>query len=113
MESSDAAKKKTVVVQVQFSTFLKWGVTDTIGHRTETQQGKVLVTEVWCKLCREHAVQIQLDSRLRGQAKKEIDKYVNGTSFVSKYTELLWTLKVGRYITVTMVTYQLPTCSSS
>ena len=86
MESSDAApaKKKTVVVQV--STFLKWGVTDTIGHKSETQQGKVLVVEVWCKLCRAHSVQIQIDSRLRGQARKEIDKNVNGTSFVTKHT---------------------------
>lgn len=72
---------------VQLSTFQSWQVSDVLGIKTETTTGNVCrVVEVWCRICSKHASKIRGDSRLRGQAKSEIDIFVMGTTNVTKHS---------------------------
>jgi len=68
---------------VHRTTFERWGVQSYIGfHTNDTQQ----VTDVWCKTCARHIKLILRDSRIRGQAKVDAQRYVTGTTFVTKHS---------------------------
>ncbi|XP_033632523.1 zinc finger protein 862-like [Asterias rubens] len=45
-----------------------------------------MVTKIWCKVCRTFINKIKEDTRIRGQAQKDIEAYVIGSAFVTKYT---------------------------
>ena len=36
---------------IELSTFLKYGLTEVISHKTVETGGKTLVNYVWCKVC--------------------------------------------------------------
>ena len=67
----------------QLATFLSWKVQDSFGYETKRQDGRALVSKVWCKSCSNFSDKIARDYRLRGQAKL---KFVEGTEFVTKHT---------------------------
>ena len=46
------------------------------------------IWQVYCKLCAKHATAIKRDSRLRGSALTECNKYIEGTQFITKWTVL-------------------------
>ena len=70
-----------------YTTFLKWNIGPEIGIETEDKEdGRKLVTQVHCKLCSRHFEKIKKDSRIKGQAKKEIEKYVTGSRYITKWT---------------------------
>ena len=73
---------------VQLSTFKKWPTGSIIGYKTEEKDCKMMVTEIWCKVCARHSDKIKKDSRLKGRILTEIDKYVTGTtgSFITKHS---------------------------
>ena len=73
---------------VQLSTFKKWPVGTVIGYKTNNINSREMVTEVWCKLCARHAEKIKLDSRIKGKILSEVDRYVTGSKFVTKWTVL-------------------------
>ena len=70
---------------VLYSTFSKWNVSHVIGHTSEFDQlNREIVVKVWCKLCAKHSEKIRKE--LRGRSVGEVDKYINGTDFITKYT---------------------------
>ena len=71
---------------VQKSTFLKWDLTHVIGYDAEDRGGTLVINKVWCKVCAKHIANIIKDSRIRGLAQKETQKFVEGTSFITKHT---------------------------
>ena len=44
---------------IELSTFLKYGLTKVIGHKTVEAGGKTLVNYVWCKVCAKFKTQIE------------------------------------------------------
>lgn len=70
---------------VFLSTFKKWNLGDQIGFETsEDNSGRKIVHKVWCKLCARHSNKIRKD--LKGRSQREVDKYIAGTGFITKYT---------------------------
>ena len=70
---------------VQISTFLKWNLSS-FGYETKTINERVMVTKIWCKVCRPYIDKIKADKRIRGKAQKDIEAYVTGSSYVTKHT---------------------------
>ena len=70
---------------VQLSTFLKWNLQDVISYKSVNEDGKELVTKIWCHTCARHFDKIKADQRIRGQAKNELKTYVDGTTFITKH----------------------------
>ena len=64
---------------VQLSTFRSWKVDEKIGHRLERRDGKELVVQVYCKFCAKHSDVIQCNAKLRGRAKVDALKFVEGS----------------------------------
>ena len=72
---------------VQLATFLRWNVADTFGFETKTESGGVeMVTKVWCKVCAKHVDALRRSMEIRGKAKEDAMKFVQGTTFVTKHT---------------------------
>ena len=71
---------------VQLSTFQKWNIGDVTGYKTQVIDSKNMVVLVWCKTCARHVNEIRKDPKIRGTALREIDKYVMGTNYVTKWT---------------------------
>lgn len=70
---------------VQLATFLKWGF-ESFRYETTESDGRINVTKIWCKVCEEHIDRIKADDKFRGQALKDIETFVKGSTFVTKYT---------------------------
>ena len=60
-----------------------WDVSHVIGYHAESIEGKELVCKAWCS---KHADKVRRDGGLRGQAKKDMLKFIEGTNLVTKYT---------------------------
>ncbi|KAK6192681.1 hypothetical protein SNE40_004112 [Patella caerulea] len=72
---------------VQLHTFNNWDVNSAIGSNTKTDsQGRQLVINIWCKICARHHEKISRSQHLRGKTLTEFEKYVVGTTFISKHT---------------------------
>lgn len=71
---------------VELSTFLNYGLTEVIGHKTVETGGKTLVNFVWCKVCSKFKKEISSSSTLKGQAKTSVLAFINGTNTVTKHT---------------------------
>ncbi|KAK6171761.1 hypothetical protein SNE40_018194 [Patella caerulea] len=67
---------------VQLKTFLRWNTGGQIGVKTDTNGH---LTSVWCKLCAKHCEQVIKDTKIRGQAKSDVQKYICGTDFITKH----------------------------
>ena len=52
---------------VQLSTFLRWNL-ESYGYETAPINDRVMVTKIWCKVCRTYIDKIKQDKRIRGQA---------------------------------------------
>ena len=72
--------KKRVVSLV---TFLSWGKCEVIGHSTSEENGKQLVTKVWCKVCSKHKT--NLVANKKGAAKTSVEAFTDGTTTVTKF----------------------------
>ena len=72
---------------VELSTFLGWGKSPIIGHKTEETNGKVMVNQVWCKLCAKYKKELQ--NSLKGSAKKNSMAFVDGTNSVTKHQVII------------------------
>ena len=70
---------------VQLSTFAKWNIDNYIGYESSSEDGKIVITKIWCRTCSKYYDKIKGDSRIRGQAKKELTTYVDGTTYVTKH----------------------------
>ena len=75
---------------VQLSTFLKWKIHDTVGGpigflSDKTEDGKEVISKIWCRICAKHYEKIFTDSRIKGAAKSELKTYVEGTTFITKH----------------------------
>ena len=77
MSLSTAKPKKGNSVRTK--TFKNWGFS-TIGFIEESGD----VVEVWCKTCSKHAAKIC--SQLKGKAALDINSFIEGTNFVTKFT---------------------------
>ena len=84
--------------KVLLQTFLKWSVDNVIGYNTEDSDNKTWIIKVWCKLCAAQKAGIIRDSRVKGQIKKEIDRFASGTNFVTKHSVLRHFQSVGHKI---------------
>ena len=73
--------------RVEVSTFLSWGKSGIIGHKTEvdSSNSKVYVNFIWCKVCAKHKGRIENNPSLKGSAKTAALAFVNGTKTVTKY----------------------------
>ena len=71
---------------VQLPTFLSWKVSDVIGYKAKTKDGREYVVKVWCKSCAKYSDKTLRDPRLRGQARRDSKKFVSGTEFITKHT---------------------------
>jgi hypothetical protein len=72
---------------VQLATFNRWGVSNYIGVVIQKEDdGRVVVSKVWRKTCSRHIAEIVKDPKIRGQARMEIQRYVEGTTFVTKHS---------------------------
>jgi hypothetical protein len=70
---------------VLLSTFTGWDLCEKIGYITEKDAlGRDIVTRVWCKLCAKHSEKIRKD--VNGRTQQEVDKYITGSEFITKYT---------------------------
>ena len=70
---------------IEQTTFKKYGKYSIIGSKTETKNGKIMVTFVWCKLCAKHKTVILANPLCKGSAKKSVEAYINGTNCVTKW----------------------------
>ena len=70
---------------IELSTFLKYGLSDVIGHKTWEKDGKTLVTSLWCKICAKFKAPVQSSSFVKGNAKKAAQAFINGTNMVTKF----------------------------
>ena len=52
---------------IELSTFLKYGLTEVISHKTVETGGKMLVNYVWCKVCAKFV--LESSSNVEGSAK--------------------------------------------
>lgn len=73
--------KKTTVSLV---TFKSWKVEHIFGYEVDADTNKVC--KVWCKCCAKYSEKIRRDNRLRGKAKEDVLKFVEGTTFITKWT---------------------------
>ena len=70
---------------IELSRFLKYGLTEVIGHKTVETGGKTLVNYVWCKVCAKFKTQIESSSNIKGCAKASALVFINGTNSVSEH----------------------------
>ena len=57
---------------IEPTTFLKYGLTDVIGHKTLEKEGKTMVNFIWCKICVKFKNQIINSSSVEGSAKTSV-----------------------------------------
>ena len=67
---------------VSLKTFKNWGVENKIGYQIGGPTNSQVV-KVWCKTCSKHQAKIKSD--LKGKALRDIEKYIEGTTFVTKW----------------------------
>ena len=70
---------------IELSTFLRYGLTEVIGHKSLEKEGKTLINLVWCKICEKFKRKIINSSTVKGSAKKSALAFIDGTSYVTKY----------------------------
>ena len=70
---------------VELGTFKNWGH-NLIGYKTIQKKEKTYVNFVWCKVCAKHKNALKSNPACQGQAKIALQKYIEGTNFVSKHT---------------------------
>ena len=73
---------------IELSTFLKYDLTEVIGHKTAEKGGKTLVNYVWCKVFVKFKTQIESPWIAKGSAKTSALVFINGKSSVTKHQ--LW-----------------------
>ena len=78
-----ASITKTKGNKVELTTFNNWGKASIIGYKTEEENGKIMVNYIWCKVCARY--KNQLLARLKGQVKKNVLAFIDGTNVVTKY----------------------------
>lgn len=69
---------------VQLSTFLSWGLTDFYRFKTHKEQGKEVVSLLWCKICAKYPEAVEREPTLRGKAKADAHRFITGTDHVTK-----------------------------
>ena len=72
--------------QVAFSTFKGWGIEEIISHKTENEDRKCFVNFVYCKVCMRNKEAISSHPMFKGEARKAMLLYIEGTAFVTKHT---------------------------
>ena len=70
---------------IESSMFLKYGLTEVIGHKTVETGGKTLVNYVWCKVFAKFKTQIESPSNVKGSAKTSALAFISGTNSVTKH----------------------------
>ena len=70
---------------IELSTFLKYGLTEVIGHKTLETGGKTLVNYVWCKVFAKFKTRIESPSNVKGSAKTSALAFINGKNSVTKH----------------------------
>ena len=66
-------------------TFLSYNVGDFIGYRTFEKDGCKFVNKVWCKVCAKYKAEIETAATVKGNAKKLVQAFINGTNLVTKF----------------------------
>ena len=75
---------------VELSTFLKYGLTDVIGHKTLEKEGKTMVNFIWCKVCAKFNNQIINSLSVKGSAKTSTLAFISGRNSVTKLQEFIF-----------------------
>ena len=70
---------------IELSTFLKYGLTEVISHKTVETGGKTLVNYVSCKVCAKFKTQIESSSNVKGSGKTSALAFISGTNSVMKH----------------------------
>ena len=70
---------------IELSTFLKYGLTEVIGHKTAETGGKTLVNYVWCKNVLGLRLKLKVRRNVKGSAKTSALAFINGTNSVTKH----------------------------
>ena len=70
---------------INLSTFLKYGLTKVIGHKTVETGGKTLVNYAWCKVSAKFKTQIERPSTIKCSAKTSAFTFISGTNPVTKH----------------------------
>ena len=79
-------KMSTKGHKIALSTFKSWGKEEIIGYKSECIDGKTSVNFVYCKVCARNKEAISSHPSCKGEARKSMLNYVNGTTFVTKHT---------------------------
>ena len=69
---------------VALRTFESWKNSAVFGRKTETKEGREMVTFMWCKLCAKYKHEIS--AHLKGVALKSALSMADGTSYVSGHS---------------------------
>ena len=70
---------------IELSKFLKYSLTEVIGHKTVETGGKTLVYYIWCKVFAKFKTQIESPSNVKGSVKTSSLAFINGTNSVTKH----------------------------
>jgi len=81
-KSTDEAKGNSVSLK----TFLNYGKADIFGYKKENKNGVDMVNKVWCLICSRNKEALIKSDECKGQAKKAMMKYIDGTNFVTSHT---------------------------
>ena len=71
---------------VELTTFKKWDLSQTFGHKTEMRNEREMVTFVWCKICARNKPAVIQHPNCKGPIKISVMAFINGTNFVTKHT---------------------------
>ena len=71
-------------LSVSLETFNKYNL-KVFGFKSEKVDGSDRVTFVWCKLCAKHKDAILIRPQCKGSARKALQQYIEGTTYVSKW----------------------------
>ena len=73
--------------KVDLATSMKWGKMVLLARRRSTM-GNACVHFVWCKVCQCNENALFQHPNCKGPLKKSVKSYIEGTSFVSKHSQL-------------------------
>ena len=76
-------------IRKELHTFLTRGKEGIIGYKTENDDGKTYVIQIWCKLCAKYKGQLLGHPQVRGAAKRSIKAFTEGTNVVTKHQVFL------------------------
>ena len=80
-----ASKDSTKGNIIHLSTFKSWGF-NKFGVKTKKNDQDRYVYQVWCKICAANKDKICCHQAVKGATKTDAERFINGTSFVTKHS---------------------------